>query len=347
MKTKKREAVKKLGAHTAVGHLHELNRWKDIPYLDKNEGMLPPFIINVGSRVRVKIAKEILNFENPVFIDEEALGKVGLKAYGRVSMLLGVMKDDGFRFPLAVVETQMGGPAAEINVKEILYFARENGYAIDNAKMESDGVYLIRAGTAGGVNSHSQAEIKLAIGDVVIASESYGSVGTVIQSVLGEPSYTGIKVADKVDEMRTLLSEHRTLFLSHDRKNLRTECSDKIVLNLQQAALELGFRSFLGANFTKDSLYAEMGEDFFAWLRDNYGVTSTEMEQLTIDAVGAEFRKAGIAVYTGLVSAAIGAIPGKSFPETEEEKKRADKAEENALQVAARALGNIAKSLNS
>jgi len=67
---------------------------------------------------------------------------------------------------------------------------------------------------------------------------------------------------------------------------------------------------------------------------------------MVVDVVASEFRKEGVPVYSGLVSALIGVIPGKSFPEMEEEKRSAKEAEENAIRVAARAFEKIAESLN-
>jgi uridine phosphorylase len=351
MKLKGREAVRPLGSHTAVGFLHELKRWKDIPYLDKNEGMLPPFMIAVGSRVRVMKAREALGLQHPVLIDQETLEKVGLNAWGRVNMLLGVHENDGHPFPLLILETQMGCPATQIILKEALYYTNDKGYNIPfgkrgRAEVKSDGIFMVRAGTCAGVNSFSKAEFITRIGDILIANESYGSIGAVIQSIVKELNFVGIKVADRVDALREVLSEFRTLDLSHDEANLRTVSSPLMTLNLQRAAQDLGFTPSVGANFSKDSLYSEMGEDEFAWLRDNYGVISTEMEQVVIDTLAALYRRADTKAYSGLVSAAIGAIPGKSFPETAEEKMDAENAEGNALRVAAKALGNIAKSFN-
>ena len=346
MLLEKRTAVKPLGAHTALGHLHELNRWKDIPYLDRNDGMLPPFIIAVGSRVRVLRSPDILKLKDPIFIDQEALSKVGLEAYGRVAILIGMYETAGFAFPLAVVETQMGCSATQINLKELMYFARDDEYNINHRTVKSDSLYVIRAGTCAGVNSSSPAEVKTGIGDILIATESYGSIGALIQSTLSELGFTGINAADKVDALRRLLSEHRVLRLSHDTKNMRTECSTRLILQLQRAADKRDLRNLVGPNFTKDSLYAEMGEDDFAALRDTYGVISTEMEEPVIDVLAAEFRKAGMQAHTGLISAAIGAIPGKSFAETPAEKKAAADAEENILRIAADAFGNIARALN-
>ncbi|MBD3210227.1 hypothetical protein GF318_02495 [Candidatus Micrarchaeota archaeon] len=347
MKIKNREAVKPLGSHTAVGHLNEFGKWKEIAYLKDNNGMLPPFMIAVGSRARVLKVVEALELRKPRFIDRESSKKMGEHCFGRTSVLVGVAEQDDFQFPLAVFETQMGCPATQIVAREIMYFSRDNGYETEGGYVKSDGLYIVRAGTCAGVNSHDKAEHRIGIGDILLAGESYGSVGALVQSVLGEINFTGVSIGKRVDKTRKFLEEHRNLRLSHDRMNLSTRSSCRLLLHLQKAAAQLGLDSLTGANFTKDSLYAEMGEEGFAMLRDRYGVVSTEMEQLALDVLAAEFTAAGIPAHSGLVSAAIGAIPGKSFPETPEEKKAASDAEENALKVAAAALGSVAKSMNS
>ncbi len=336
-----------LGSHTCVGLLHELGRWKDIPFLKDNDGMLPPFIIAVGSRVRVQCSPGALKLRGARFIDEEAKERVGLKAYGRVSMTLGSIRSskNGIDVPVAVVETQMGCSATQINLKEVLHYARSDGYNLNGGFVKSDGIYVIRAGTCAGVNSHSPSEIKVGIGDLLIATESYGSIGALIQSTLHSLNYTGVNIAEKADALRKLVSEFGNLRLSHDSQSLTTSASPRLVLRLQRAADDLGLKNLVGPNFAKDSLYAEIGEDGFAMLRDTYGVVSTEMEAPAIDVLAGEFRRAGIPVYSGLVSAAVGAIPGKSFAETPKEKKAASDAERNALRVAARALSDIAQDI--
>ncbi len=337
-----------LGSHTCVGLLHELKRWKDIPFLKDNEGMLPPFIIAVGSRMRVQCSPQILGMKDASFIDDEAHQRVGLKAYGRVSMALGKIRvpKTGLDVPVAVVETQMGCSATQINLKEVLHFARADGYNVDGSFVKSDGIYVIRAGTSAGVNSHSSSEIAVEIGDVLIATDSYGSIGALIQSTMQSLNYTGINIAEKADALRRLISEYGNLRLSHDGQSLATSASHRVVLRLQRAADELRVKNLVGPNFAKDSLYAEIGEDGFAMLRDTYGIISTEMEAPAVDALAGEFRRAGIPVYSGLVTGAVGAIPGKSFAETAREKKAASDAETNAVKVAARALAGIASDSN-
>ena len=341
-----RESVKPLGAHTTLGHLHELGKWKDIPYLNENDGMLPPFMIAVGSRVRVARAPAVLRLKDAHFIDEEARAKLGLGSYGRVSIVVGRMERGKFSVPVAVVETQMGCPATQINLREALYFSRHDGYSMEGRTLKSDGIYVIRAGTCAGVNSHARSELRIGIGDVLISTENYGSIGALIQSNLHQLNFTGVNVSEKVDSISSLIKELGSLRLSEDRMNLATSSSRRLVLQLQGSADRLGVRNFVGPNFTKDSLYAEIGEDGFAALRDNYGVISTEMEAPVLDVLAGEFRKAGIPVHSALISAAVGAIPGKSFPETREDQRAAASAEINAVRIAGDALCTIARSLN-
>ncbi len=344
---KSRGAVKPLGSHTAVGHLHEFRKWKDIPYLRDNHGMLPPFIIAVGSRVRVMKAQSLLKLRDAVMIDEEAKKRFGLSCYGRVAMLVGRMRWGGLDVPVAVVETQMGCSATQINLRETLYFSRHEGYQTGSVFVKSDAAYVIRAGTCAGVNSFAPSEVKVGIGDILMATESYGSIGALIQSTMQSLNYTGINIAEKADLLRKMISQYGSLRLSHDAQSLATSCSTRLVLRLQEASDAMDIRNFVGPNFTKDSLYAEIGEDGFAMLRDTYGVISTEMEEPVIDALAGEFRKAGIPVHSALISAAIGAIPGKSFAETPHEKKMAANAESNAVKIAGRALCSIALSVHT
>lgn len=340
-----RSAAKPLGSHTALGHLHSLRRWKDIPFLRENRGMLPPFIIAVGSRTRVLSAPEVLGLRRYAFIDQKAGKVAGIAASGRVAMLVGAYVFNGQQVPLAVVETQMGCPATQITLKEMLYFARDDGYALGRNRLHCDWIYVIRAGTAAGVNSLRKSEANIAIGDITITTETYGVSGAILQSLVGELDFLG-DVIEKVEAIRRAMLAHRILDLSHDARTFRTMCSHMLVLHLQLAADARGLKNYVGPGFSKDSLYGELGEEGFAALRDNYGVISTEMEQLVINALAGEFRRAGINVHSGLISAIVGAIPGRSFPQTRAEQMKADTAERNIMLVAADALGRIATEIN-
>lgn len=340
-----REKVKPLGAHTSMGYLHAMQKWKDLPFLRENEGMLPPFIICVGDRRRVLSAPSVLNLKQYAFIDQEA-GKMDPVALGRVALLVGMANARGFDFPIAVIESQMGCPAAQINMREALYFAESNRYEVDGLVTHSDGIYVIRAGTCAGVNSHKKSEYRLKIGDIAIANKNFGSVGALVESILGTLSLQGFDARKKLAEVGEDMMMEPRLAVSYDSAYLNNNCSSRIILQLLGLSNELNILAITGGNFTKDSLYAEMDENRFAELRDTYGIISSEMEQMAISALAAEFTKAGIPAYSALVSAVIGAIPGKSFPETAEEFKAAKKAEENTMILACSALGEIAKGIN-
>ncbi|HNT61191.1 MAG TPA: hypothetical protein PKJ97_04410, partial [Candidatus Bilamarchaeaceae archaeon] len=277
---------------------------------------------------------------------EAARRAFGNGAMGRVSILAGVMEHKRFYFPLAVVETQMGCSAAQINLREMLHFSSHGGYYLGREHVRSDGLYVVRAGTCAGVNSMSRSELALRIGDIGIATESYGSVGAVIQSTLRELNFVGADIPEIVGRMGQEFASGRTLSLSHDGKHLVSRASPRVLLHLQRAADRRRAPNFLGPNFSKDSLYAEMGEEQFAWLRDNYGIITTEMEQLAIDVLGAEFTNAGMPAYTGLISVCVGAIPGQSFPETPEQHEAARRGEDNIMRIAADAFAEIAMKLN-
>ncbi|MGV8177061.1 MAG: hypothetical protein ACP5NX_04635 [Candidatus Bilamarchaeaceae archaeon] len=338
--------LKPLGNHTAIGLLNEAGNANKVPYLKDNAGLLPPFMIAVGSRVRVEKSVNFLGLKNAVLIDQYAKRKFGLDSSGRVSVLVGVYRPGkGPGMPVSIVETQMGCPATQINIKEALYFSSHDGYTLGRRKYESDAVYVVRAGTCAGVNSRNRSEVALDIGDIAITSETYGSIGAIFQSSLESVHFLG-DLRDAFDRLRVPLMENQLVDISHDGRTLKTFSSPRLLFRLQRSADSLGLVNLVGANFSKDSLYGELGEDGFAALRDSYGVVSTEMEQAIINVLAREFTREGIPVHSGLVSAVIGAIPGKSFYDTPEEKARALKAEENAMLIAANALYSIFKDLN-
>ena len=327
-----RKRVKPLGIHTAVGHLQKFSKWKDIPYLKDNFGRVPPFIISVGSRARVFHSANLLNFREKAIVDVEAMDKFGIPYFGRVALLIGLAESKAGTFPLMVAESQMGCPAAQINLRELLYYSNPEGYNASGNFYPSDSIYVVRAGTCGGVNSHGLSSPAMQIGDVAIATESIGSVGAIFQSSFGMLSFSGISPKP----------ESGGASFTPDGQHLLTSPSPQLVSFLASSARESGIASCCGPNFTKDSLYAEMGEDDFATLRDRYGVISTEMEQIAIDLLARQFSDEGVPVNSGLIAAVIGAIPGKSFPETKEEHEAAAVAEENALVLAKESLGKIA-----
>lgn len=317
-----------LGIHTAAGHLQQFKKWKEVPFLRENEGKLPPFIISVGSRARVLQSPQLLGLTEYAFIDEEARQKFGLSYYGRVSLLIGLAESRGGHFPIMVAESQMGCPAAQINVRELLDLSNPYGYGVNGKFYHSDGIYIIRAGTCAGVNSYTDKH-KMQIGDLAIATSSIGSVGAILQSRFGVLDFAGRNASEYMDDLSPF---------TNDSSHIQASSSELIAEALSSEARLMKVRFSSGPNFTKDSLYAEMGEEAFSALRDEYGVISTEMEQLALDFLAEEYTSSGIPTYAGLIAAVVGAIPGKSFPETAREKKAAAKAEENALVLAKEAL---------
>ena len=74
-------------------------------------------------------------------------------------------------------------------------------------------------------------------------------------------------------------------------------------------------------------------------MRDQYGVMCTEMEQVIIDMLAAQYRADGHKqVLSGLVAGGIGVIPGASFTEGLD----TEAVEESILRVAALALWHAA-----
>jgi len=118
-------ATHMLGHHTALSLLSlKPNVWRRIPYLRENDGHAPPIVLAVGDRRRVyAIARRL---RNPVLLPEIAakmsnprlLSKhlPSTSEFGRVAMAIGT----GASTPVLVVETQIGSPATEIVMSEIL-----------------------------------------------------------------------------------------------------------------------------------------------------------------------------------------------------------------------------------
>ncbi|MEM4336027.1 MAG: hypothetical protein QXY61_03410 [Candidatus Anstonellales archaeon] len=332
---RERNGIKFFGSHTVVGILNE-NKLFDLKYIKENGGRLPPYIIAVGDRRRVWKAKNLL--EEFVLLDEEAK-RFGLDFAGRVAVAVGKFKG----VPVCVFETQMGCPATQINANEILYFSDDEGYFVDGDRVVSDGIYIIRVGTCAGINAGDNVAPVLEIGDVVISERSFGSVGAILQSYIGKINF--LDGVERKDIISSRLVKEAISLDGRDR-TLMAEESEVIIYSLKAHAENKRIRYFVGNDFTKDSLYAEFSEEDFVFLRKNYGVITTEMEQLSIDALAAVYRNAGIPVHSGLISSVVGVIPGKSFPDKEEEFRKVERAEQNSLEIALNALYSIAKSKN-
>jgi uridine phosphorylase len=144
-----------LGRHTCLSWLRD----------EAELGAVPAFVIAAGDRRRV--ARVLSRLDEAVDLAAHAQRVIGPAAAGRVA--LGTGRTGGV--PVLAVETQMGGPATEIILREVLdpVFHPEGARAV------------IRVGTSGALGG----------GDLAIAAFASGWSGAAEQSrrgVLGPPA---------------------------------------------------------------------------------------------------------------------------------------------------------------
>ena len=328
----KKETPGYLGLHTTIGYL-TASEWGFIPYLKDNGGALPPLVIAVGDARRAARAKEILGLKDTVALHEKGEELIGLQGRGRNDIYIGKYSHNNRSVPIVIVETQMGMPATEIIMREVLaHCSLRYNMGEDLGKIDSDAIYVIRVGTAGGINDPDKGD-KIKVGDIVNATFNIGWSGTLIESMSGlDYSSDKILAAFKKKWMESGGS------FTKDNRFPQASCSADLVGSIDWAAKELGIKSVQGGNFSKDSLYAELDDNAFIELRKKYNIMSTEMEQMAIHKVAADFKDLEILVKTGLVSGIVGVLPGESFSTNLSLKETQEKTEEYSLKVAACAL---------
>lgn len=322
-----------LGRHTTISHLKK-PEWQNIPYLKDNDGALPPLIIAVGDARRAARAVSVLKLQNVIPLHEHGERLLGLVGRGRVDMLIGSFELNKKAVPLLIVETQMGMPATEIILREVLAHSSPE-YKFDGAGIDAGGIYVIRAGTAGGINMPDGSGNKIELGDIVNASFSIGWSGALIESMAGLELFS-----DEVGRKFKKRWENLGLSWTDDGRFPLAQCSKNVVDAINKAGQDLGARMVTGGNFSKDSLYAEIDVDQFVELRKRYNVMSTEMEQTALLKLCAEFREKKLNVNGGLVSGIIGVLPD-SFADGKEIEEKMKRVEEDTLKVAAHALWHI------
>lgn len=320
-----------LGRHTTLSYVIDQPRiWRRVPYLRENEGRAPPLVVAVGDRRRVyAIARRL---RNPVLLSETAArlssqrvrGKDLLSApeFGRVAMAIGLVSSS---VPVLVVETQMGAPATQIIMNEVLSDElTSTDYRAGKARISLPRKVVIRVGTAGGINCEGMPTIK--VGDIVNATHSIGATGAVIQSLVRLDFWRPGAIEEFRNKWRSLGPD----FTVTEDWHPRVECSGDVIEALNIAGHRLARGAYYeGGNVTKDSLYAELSLDTFLDLCRTQNCRSTEME-LSAIAVSARENKA----HFGMVSAVVGVLPG-SFSESERDKSA---AEQRALRVALEAV---------
>ncbi len=247
--------------------------------------------------------------------------------FGRVAMAIGLTSAS---VPVLVVETQMGTPATQIIMNEILSDQITTiNYQVGKNKISLPHKIVIRVGTAGGINCPESPTIT--IGDIVNATHSIGATGAVIQS-LARLDFWRPGAMEAFREKWTSLGSDFTITTDG---HPRVECSNRVVEALELAGQRLvGEAYHRGGNISKDSLYAELSADTFLDLCRTHNCRSTEME-LSAIAVAARENNA----HFGMISAIIGVLPGESFTESERAKTL---AENRALQAALKAMKSLA-----
>lgn len=290
-----------------------------------------------GSRSKPEMAEEVLQLRNSKRLDlVESDGKQ--REVGRVKAIEG---DFSFSIDsqkgairILVAETQMGMSAVDINQREFLYSA------------EGEPVVQIRVGTCGGLNTRKLEYPVLGMGDVIIADRNLGSSGAIMQQLGYFPKIMPDSGAN--DELALFLNKWRGLGgeLASDGRFLSIKNHPQVTLALQQAADLLGAKFYVGGSFAKESLYAEGAEEMMLQLREREGVLASEMEQLQNAFLAALARaKQGINAMSGMVLAAIGAVPGPGFPSPDDRAalKTQEETEAKTLQIGAGALALLSR----
>ena len=129
--------------------------------------------------------------------------------------------------------------------------------------------------------------------------------------------------------------------MTPDGRFLEMSNQATLTFALEKSAEHLGYKYYKGNSFSKDSLYGEGAEEIMLSLREKNGVLASEMEQLVnaflMNVIKAKYH---VEVYSAMVLAVIGAVPGPGFPEKSDKKqmKLQEETEEKALRIAALAM---------
>lgn len=309
--------------------------WKRVPYLRENDGRAPPIVLAVGDRRRVyaiarRLKKTVLLAEIAARLSGQGASERELRsapASGRVAMAIGLASPS---IPVLVVETQMGSPATQIIMNEILSDdLMGTSYRVGRSRIDLPHKIVIRVGTAGGINCDGRPPVR--VGDIVNATHSIGATGAVIQSLLRLDFWS----PGAIEEFRKRWIDVSPEFTVTEGGHPRVECSQDVVEALDIVGQRLATGAYhKGGNITKDSLYAELSDDVFLDLCRTQNCRSTEME-LSAVAVSAREKNA----HFGMVSAIVGVLPGGSFTESEKLKTL---AEQRSLRVALEAVKHLA-----
>lgn len=214
----------------------------------------------------------------------------------------------------------------------------------DDLEFSSDAKYLIRVGSAAGINMKDQRERQqrasntgtvINLYDCVVASKQVGvSSADVVSLVGGLNALEGARRSAK-DAAKTLLKGLGYSFTdgwpvaSLDAglvKALQRNTQEELDRNdaKRPENTRCCSTAHTSGNMSKDSLYAETDEKAFIALKENLGVGTSEMEFATIVRLSAQRTVAyQDSVKAGMVTCIFGLIPGESFARLDESKARA------------------------
>jgi len=279
--------------------------------------MVPPYLICCGDRRRVKRIASYLDKHSATHLDSlmESYGEDP----GRISIVVGTYKGT----PVTIFEHQMGCAACEILCREMLHpEVSTRAFTMPDGMMyKADAKYIIRVGSAGGINGFdTKEEEKIDLCDVVVSNSIVGIDGTTTQSLTGNMNAAGLSDNDQ----KTVRTSLKDLGYSVDEDMpvylLNKGLSQNLKAGISQHMDDQGSNVVVHASVSKDSLYAETNEDDFMVLRDKYDVASTEMELSNINYVARMYTRNGEPVHAGMCCVVVGVIPGSSFGSLDRQK---------------------------
>jgi len=295
--------------------------------LKDSDGKIPPYCVCMGDHRRVKALTKLFD-EGSASILSNLMMENGANP-GRVCVAVGTYKGT----PIVAFEHQMGSSGAEILIREMISnTVMTNEFKLGATTFKADAKYLIRIGSAAGINCYQTADGKalkspqIEAYDVIVASHQVGiscadysaltgSLNALIRSK-EETEKVGKMLSDMGYEMKkgwpVLPLDKSVMDLL--KSNIETQLKERNQRFRSTEDVKLGSVYALG-NVSKDSLYAETEEEAFTDLRAKLDVGCSEMEFGTISRCGAHKTLLGDKVKTGMAACVLGSIPGDSFAE--------------------------------
>mmetsp|Transcript_2361 Transcript_2361/g.3538 ORF Transcript_2361/g.3538 Transcript_2361/m.3538 type:complete len:277 (-) Transcript_2361:2-832(-) len=142
-----------LGVHTLMPYLQKKPEAYKGTILEDSKGMLPPYCICMGDTRRVRSTTKYFDEGSAVILNDRMLKANGNP--GRITVAVGTYKGT----PIVAFEHQMGSPAAEIIVREMVSNKiMTNEFKLGETVFNSDAKYVFRVGSAAGINCYNGPE---------------------------------------------------------------------------------------------------------------------------------------------------------------------------------------------